>query len=96
MNENEGGKEKVKRTLSLYARLMDGEIIRKSEEALRYGVNERSIQRDIDDIRIFLSDDVERTGIINDIVYDRDVKGFRLEKIYQLKLLKYHLIVIKH
>ena len=29
---------------------MDGEVLVKADEAARYGVNERSIQRDIDDI----------------------------------------------
>ena len=80
------GKEKVKRTLDLYARLMDGEIINKSEAALRYGVNERSIQRDIEDVRRFMDDDVERTGIMNTVIYDREVNGYRIEKIYKLKL----------
>lgn len=41
------------RTLKMYARLCEGKIINKSEEAKKYGVDERSIQRDIDDIRAF-------------------------------------------
>ena len=79
-------KDKVKRCLDLYTKLQDGYVIRKSEEALRYGVNERSIQRDIDDIREYFDDDAERTGIINAVIYDRDAKGFRLEQIFNLKL----------
>ena len=58
----------------------------KAEEAARYGVNERSIQRDIDSIRNFLDEDSERTGVINTIVYDRGAKGYRLETIYQMRL----------
>ena len=42
------------RILSLYTRLCDGKLINKSEEAKRFGVDERSIQRDIDDIRAFI------------------------------------------
>ena len=42
------------RTLDLYVRLCEGKIINKKEEAVRFGVDERSIQRDIDDIRAFL------------------------------------------
>lgn len=79
-------KDKVKRCLDLYTKLQDGYVINKSEEALRYGVNERSIQRDIDDIREYFDDDAERTGIINAVVYDRNAKGFRLEQIFNLKL----------
>ena len=39
---------KVDRTLGIYTRLMGGYIVSKTEEAQRYGVNERTIQRDID------------------------------------------------
>ena len=45
---------KNERILCLYSKLLEGKVIYKSEEALYYGVNERSIQRDIDDIRKFL------------------------------------------
>ena len=33
---------------------MNGHLINKADEAANYNVNERSIQRDIDDIRNFL------------------------------------------
>lgn len=45
--------DKVSRVLSLYSQLMEGRIIKKSVAAQKYGVNERSIQRDIEDIRAF-------------------------------------------
>ena len=63
--------DKTGRILSIYTKLIEGYTVNKSEEAEKYGVNERSIQRDIDDIRIFLCDDSERTGIVNSIVYNR-------------------------
>lgn len=50
-------KDKVFRVLEIYTKLLKGEIIKTSEEAQRYGVNERSIQRDINDIRTYLKDD---------------------------------------
>ena len=43
------------RTLDIFTRLSQGKIIHKSEEASNFGVDERSIQRDIDDIRAFLA-----------------------------------------
>jgi hypothetical protein len=73
-------------TVRIYSKLLDGYVVNKAEEATRYGVNERSIQRDIDSIRNFLDEDSERTGIINTVIYDRNVKGYRLETIYQMKL----------
>ena len=43
--------DKIQRVLGIYKKLVSGEIVRKVEEANNYGVNERSIQRDIYDIR---------------------------------------------
>ena len=78
--------DKIQRVLQLYAKLSDGYVVNKSEEAQNYGVNERSIQRDIDDIRCFLDADAERTGIINSVIYDRAEKGYRLETLYKIRL----------
>lgn len=83
--EEEKG-DKVKRVLQLYAKLTDGYTVNKAEEARNYGVNERSIQRDIDDIRNFMDEDSERTGISNTVVYDRIEKGYRLETLYKIRL----------
>ena len=84
---NEGFKgDQIGRVLQIYSKLTDGYVVNKAEEAARYGVNERSIQRDIDHIRNFLDEDSERTGIINTIVYDRIAKGYRLETLYQMRL----------
>ena len=78
--------EKICRVLQIYSKLMEGYTVNKAEEAQKYGVNERSIQRDIDDIRNYLDNDVERTGIINTVVYDRACRGYRLETLYQTRL----------
>ena len=78
--------DKIKRVLQLYAKLTDGYIVNKAEEAQNYGVNERSIQRDIDDIRNFMDEDSERTGVSNTVVYDRIEKGYRLETLYKIRL----------
>ena len=85
MFDDEKG-DKVVRVLQLYAKLSDGYVVNKAEEAQNYSVNERSIQRDIDDIRHFLDVDTERTGIENAIIYDREQKGYRLESLYKLRL----------
>ncbi len=82
MNNN----DKIQRVLSIYTKLQNGQLINKAEEAMRFGVNERSIQRDIDDIRIFLDLETKESGAINDVVYDRGKKGYRLERVYNTKL----------
>ena len=76
----------IGRVLQIYAKLTEGYIVNKAEEAAEYGVNERSITRDIDDIRNFLDADSERTGIVNSVVYDRQAKGYRLETLYNMRL----------
>ena len=83
---DEGREDKIVRVLQIYAKLSDGYIVNKAEEAKNYNVNERSIQRDIDDIRYFLDVDTERTGIENAIIYDREQKGYRLESLYHMRL----------
>ncbi len=78
--------DKIQRVLQIYSKLSDGYVVNKAEEAQIYGVNERSIQRDIDDIRNFLDTDADRTGIVNSVVYDRIEKGYRLETLYKIRL----------
>ncbi|MFR6561414.1 MAG: hypothetical protein ACLUR5_05025 [Eubacterium ventriosum] len=80
MNMQLESTDKIQRVLGIYKKLVSGEIVSKVEEANNYGVNERSIQRDIDDIRSLMESEVGRTGIINNVIYDREKKGFRLEQ----------------
>lgn len=51
--------DKVSRVLSLYQRLMEGEVVDKEVEAARYGVSARSIQRQL---MIFLNRKLKRAG----------------------------------
>lgn len=77
---------KIERILGIYTELINGHLINKEKTAQRYGVDARSIQRDIDDIRNFLELDAENTGYINTVTYDRTEKGYKLEQIYKMKL----------
>lgn len=79
-------RDKLERVLSIYTKLMNGYVLNKAEEANRFGVNEKSIQRDIEDIRHYLENSAEDAGIDNAIVYDRFEKGYRLERVYRMKL----------
>ena len=78
--------DQITRVLQIYTKLTEGYVVNKAEEALRYGVNERSIQRDIEHIRTFLEEDTVRSGISNSIIYDRFEKGYKLETIYKMRL----------
>ena len=65
------------RVLEIYTRLMEGEIINKQELAEEYGVSPRSIKRDIDSIRDYLSNHTAKIGNGTDIIYDYIAGGFR-------------------
>lgn len=62
--------DKTPRILGIYSKLINGYVINKAEEAVNYGVNERSIQRDIDDIRNFVDSDPSMQGMMNSVIYD--------------------------
>ena len=79
-------KDKTSRILGIYTKLMNGDIVKKEEAALNYNVNERSIQRDIEDIRLFLEDRATSLGYTDSLVYDWERKGYRLEHIFEMKL----------
>lgn len=85
---------KIDRVLGLYSKFMSGSLVNKAEEALNYSVNERTIQRDIDDIRNHLETAVGDTGVLNNIIYDREKKAYRLEQIYQMKLTNGEILAI--
>lgn len=71
--------DKSERILSLYSRLKQGKVIYKDEESQRYEVAKRTVQRDLADIQCFLQNQGNQTGEIEEIVYDKNVKGYRLE-----------------
>ena len=79
--------DKVSRVLSLYSQLMEGRIIKKSVAAQKYGVNERSIQRDIEDIRAFCRNCMALgDSMPGDLIYDYIEKGYRLDRRQTPKL----------
>lgn len=91
MNEK---REKTERVLEIYTKLMRGNLVNKAHEAKEYGVDERSIQRDIDAIRNFLDRNIEETGMMNSILYDRTKKGYRMQQTYKIKLTNSEILAI--
>lgn len=67
------------RLLDISERLHKGEILNKSDISIQYGVTEKTIQRDIDDLRIYLAETYyyEKDALIK---YDRKRKGYYLVK----------------
>ncbi len=69
--------DKAPRILDIYVHLCEGHVISKKEEAEKFHVDERSIQRDIDEIRKYLADRVVTSpGECRTVQYSREQKGF--------------------
>lgn len=69
-------KSKNYRMLDLYVRFCEGKHIDKGEEAEKFGIEKRSLQRDIDDIRAFLDERSTEASDMRTIVYDHALKAY--------------------
>ena len=65
---------KSNRLLEIYTRLVHGDVLSKATLSMKYQVSERSIQRDMESLRAF----VTHQGIGQEVVYDYNQKGYRL------------------
>ncbi|MBP3040244.1 hypothetical protein J9303_12190 [Bacillaceae bacterium Marseille-Q3522] len=73
---------KTERLFFLYDKLMLGETVNKKEEAARFNVHERSIRRDIDDIKYYLARFYEK----QDIQYSPPDNGYILAEDNRIRL----------
>ena len=85
---------KMERILSMYTTLMEGGFLYKAQEAEKYGVSPRSIQRDIEEIRNFLSQNVKDAGIINTVEYDRTKDAYHLAQASKMKFTNSEILAI--
>ena len=92
MEEYRNGK--IERILGMYTRLMKGLVIRRQEEADRYHVNIRTIQRDMDDIRDYLLLEARENDYENTIIYNRKVGGYQLEQAYKVSLSNHEILAV--
>ncbi len=65
------------RILSMFERLSRKEILSKDNEATRFGVDRKTIQRDINELRIYLANFEDHQGI-GEIKYCKKNKGYML------------------
>ncbi len=86
--------DKVERVLRLYSKLINGGVVYKASTAKEFKVDERSIARDISDIRNFMDISGPEDGCINTIVYDRKIGGYRLEEVYKQKFTNPEILAI--
>ena len=93
-NTMENHDHKTERVLSMYKRLKEGGVVSKAEESRSYHVAERTIQRDLSDIQYFLSRQESETGEVQQLVFDRNAGGYRLETKLQKHLTKEELLLV--
>ena len=65
---------KSARLLSIYSRLVRGEVLSKAVLSAQYHISEKSVQRDIASLRCFFEEEL----LGQDILYDSSAKGYRL------------------
>lgn len=94
IKDDSKGTGKTERILGMYTRLMGGAVINKSEEALRYNVDERTIQRDISVINNYFQQACVEDGIINSVEYNWQMKGYKLEHVYKYKFTNPEILAI--
>ena len=86
--------DKIERILGIYTRLLKNERVNRVEEAARYGINERSVQRDINDIRNFLEMNGDNSDVPNTVVYDRADKSYKLEQSFRSGLTNSEILAV--
>lgn len=77
-NNSKSNGFKYNRVLRIYTKMMNGEIINKAKEADSFGVDQRSIQRDIDDLRAFFDERNSEGAPFREVLYSRERRGFFL------------------
>ena len=81
---------KSDRLLQMYSRLVNGEILNKQKLAQQFGVTQRSIQRDIESLRCFITEQ----GLSQEIFYDRSAKGYVLKDQKQRTLTNSEILAV--
>lgn len=85
-NQNLYSEYKSGRILYLYTKLINGESINKTQEAEYFGVHQRSIQRDIDDLRAFFENQIAEGLGSKQLVYDKTMNCYCLRSKDQAAL----------
>lgn len=91
---SDNSSDKSRRVLDIYTILLEGKLVNKKDIAQKYGVNERTIQRDLDDVRNFFDIKGSETGSINEVIYDREKNGYYLEHSDYVKLKNSEILAI--
>lgn len=86
--------KKVDRILDIYTRLLSGKKVNLTEIAYEYRVSERSVQRDINDIRNFYDNEASSDGYENNVKYISEKKSYILENTFKASLSNSEILAI--
>ena len=86
--------KKVDRILDIYTRLLSGKKVNLTDIAYEYGVSERSVQRDINDIRNFYDNEASSDGYENNVKYISEKKSYILENTFKASLSNSEILAI--
>lgn len=86
--------KKVDRIIDIYTRLLSGKKVNLTEIAYEYGVSERSVQRDINDIRNFYDNEASSDGYENNVKYISEKKSYVLENTFKASLSNSEILAI--
>ena len=81
---------KNQRMLDIYLRLLNNREVNRKKLAQEYGVSERSIHRDISDLRTFLLS----TNAFSEIIYDDKTNGYILQNEDNQKLTNSEILAV--
>lgn len=70
--------DKITRVLLLFYRLSRGEWISKANFSLEYGITGRTFDRDIEDIRLFLSE----LYTSSELIFDRKTNSYYISNLF--------------
>lgn len=70
------GTQKIQRLLLMQERLLDGKVLHKTDCADEFHVTAKTVQRDLETLRIFFAE--RKDG--REIIYDPQARGYRLTR----------------
>ena len=73
------GMDKITRILLMYSKISQGGRIYKRSFCVEAGIDRRTFDRDIEDIRLYLSESFDG----NNLIYDREDESYHLENFYK-------------
>ena len=66
------------RILQMYAELAEGKALNKEELAARFKVSTRTIQRDLEELRVFFAEDTPQNGMERKIIFNKKERCYHL------------------